>query len=70
MWTEDEAGPYQGPVLWMAGATSSYITEDSAPLMRKLFPRVQKIAIKGAGHWVHSDQPETFLDVLRAFLAR
>lgn len=62
--------PYQGPVLWMAGATSNYITDDSAPRMRQLFPRVQKIAIRGAGHWVHSDQPEVFLTVLRAFLER
>lgn len=65
-----EAEPYPGPVLWMAGATSNYITDESAPLMRQLFPRVQKIVIKGAGHWVHSDQPETFVEVLRAFLAR
>lgn len=64
------AEPYEGAVLWMAGATSTYITEDAAPQMRLLFPKVQKMAIKGAGHWVHSDQPEVFLSVLRAFLAR
>jgi pimeloyl-ACP methyl ester carboxylesterase len=63
-----EAAPYGGPVLWMAGETSNYITDDSATTMRELFPRVRKIVIKGAGHWVHSDQPAIFVDVLRAFL--
>ncbi|HWU31714.1 MAG TPA: alpha/beta fold hydrolase, partial [Marmoricola sp.] len=71
-WPPDlaEAAPYPGPVLWMAGATSNYISEESSPPMRRFFPRVQKITIKGAGHWVHSDQPGIFLDVLSAFLAR
>lgn len=60
---------FQGPVLWVAGADSTYITEDAVPVMRALFPRMRKVVIKGAGHWVHSEQPETFLEVLRAFLA-
>lgn len=64
-----DAEPYRGPVLWLAGANSDYITEDDAPVMRKLFPRVHKISIKGAGHWVHADQPEIFLNVVRGFLA-
>lgn len=62
------AAPYQGPTLWVAGGTSRYITEAAAPTMRTLFPRVQKVTIKRAGHWVHSDQPEAFLQVLRRFL--
>jgi pimeloyl-ACP methyl ester carboxylesterase len=65
-----EATPYQGPVLWVAGETSRYITDDAVPTMRRSFPRVKKVTIKGAGHWVHSDQPQIFLDVLRVFLAQ
>lgn len=64
------AKAYEGNVLWMAGETSNYISDDMVNQMRQLFPKVQKIAIKGAGHWVHSDQPEVFMSVLRAFLAR
>lgn len=71
-WPEElaDAVPYEGPVLWVAGATSNYITDAAASPMRQLFPKVRKIVVKGAGHWVHSDQPETFLSVLLAFLAR
>ena len=36
--------------------------------MRALFPRVQLVTIKDAGHWLHSDQPEVFLAVMRRFL--
>jgi pimeloyl-ACP methyl ester carboxylesterase len=27
------------------------------------------VLVKGAGHWVHSEQPAVFLEVLRRFLA-
>jgi pimeloyl-ACP methyl ester carboxylesterase len=36
--------------------------------MRALFPRAQLVTIKGAGHWVHSEQPQVFLAILRRFL--
>lgn len=67
-WTDPDAGPYPGPVLWLAGAQSTYVRPDHAPAMRALFPRVQLVTIKGAGHWLHSDQPEVFLAVVRRFL--
>ena len=60
--------PYPGPVLWVGGARSDYIRPEHAPAMRALFPRVQSVTVKGAGHWVHADQPEVFAAVLRRFL--
>jgi pimeloyl-ACP methyl ester carboxylesterase len=29
---------------------------------------VRKVTVKGSGHWVHSEQPEAFISVMRAFL--
>ena len=55
-------------MLWLAGARSDYIRPEYAPAMRALFPRVQLVTIKDAGHWLHSDQPEVFLAVMRRFL--
>jgi pimeloyl-ACP methyl ester carboxylesterase len=26
------------------------------------------VTVKGAGHWVHSEQPEVFVEVLRRFV--
>lgn len=60
---------YPGPVLWLAGETSSYVAPEHVPLMRALFPRAVLVTIKGAGHWVHSEQPKAFVASLKAFLA-
>lgn len=59
---------YPGPVLWVAGEHSDYVRESAADTMRELFPRVRRVTIKGAGHWVHSEQPERFVATLRHFL--
>ncbi|MGA8256015.1 MAG: alpha/beta fold hydrolase [Nocardioides sp.] len=64
----NEVGPFDHPVLWVAGEHSDYIRpEDDGP-MRELFPRTRLVTIKGAGHWVHSEQPEAFVSTLRVFL--
>lgn len=63
-----DAAPYPGAVLWVGGSESRYILPEHAPAMRSLFPRVQTVTIKGAGHWVHADQPAVFAAVLRRFL--
>lgn len=68
-WPAVTEPPYRGPVLWIAGARSDYITDADREPMRALFPSVRKVVIKNAGHWVHSEQPEAFLSTLRVFLA-
>ena len=60
---------FDGPVLWIAGATSTYVLPEDRPHMDALFPATRLVRIKNAGHWVHSEQPETFLATLRRFLA-
>ena len=70
-WPEQElAGtpPYRGPVLWVAGAGSDYVTPEYADAMARWFPGNRLVTVKKAGHWVHSEQPEVFLEVLRRFL--
>ena len=46
--------PYAGPVLWVAGAESRYITDEDSATMRAFFPRVRQLTVKGASHWVHT----------------
>jgi pimeloyl-ACP methyl ester carboxylesterase len=60
--------PYAGPVLWIAGGESRYITPDDVPAMRALFPRVRQLTVKGASHWVHSQAPEVVTEALRRVL--
>ena len=61
--------PYAGPVLWVAGERSGYVEDEYAEAMDRWFPRNRRVTIKGAGHWVHSEKPEIFVEVLRRFLA-
>jgi len=59
---------FDGPVLWIAGANSTYVLPEDRPHMDALFPATRLVRIKNAGHWVHSEQPEIFLETLRRFL--
>jgi pimeloyl-ACP methyl ester carboxylesterase len=61
---------FDGPVLWIAGANSTYVLDQDRPHMDALFPATRLVRIKNAGHWVHSEQPEVFLETLRRFLER
>jgi pimeloyl-ACP methyl ester carboxylesterase len=61
---------FDGPVLWIAGVNSTYVLDEDRPLMDALFPATRLVRIKNAGHWVHSEQPEVFLETLRRFLQR
>ena len=57
------------PVLWIKGANSDYINAESTVAMRKLFPSTRKIQIRNAGHWVHSEQTQPFLQTIDYYIA-
>ena len=61
-------GTYGGPSLFVTGAGSDYVLPEHRPIIRELFPRARFVAVKGAGHWIHADNPAGFLSVLEAFL--
>jgi pimeloyl-ACP methyl ester carboxylesterase len=70
-WPEErlaDTPAYDGPVLWVGGERSAYVQTDYAAAMDRWFPRNRRVTVKGAGHWVHSEQPEVFIEVLRRFL--
>ena len=59
---------FDHPVLWLAGEKSDYVRPEHEAPMRALFPRTRLATIKGAGHWIHSEQPAAFVSALRVFL--
>ena len=67
-WPDLGTLPYTGPVLWLAGSESRYVQPAYGPAMRALFPRVQLVTVKGAGHWLHTDNPAVFMAAMRQFL--
>ncbi len=67
-WPEVDAAPYERPVLWVGGGDSRYVTPEHLAAMDRLFPRNRRVTVKGAGHWVHSERPEVFREVLKRFI--
>lgn len=59
---------YGGPVLFLDGAQSSYILPDHLPVIRSYFPHARLEEIRGAGHWVHADQPAAVVMAVREFM--
>ena len=62
------AGRYEGPVLVLRGERSDYVLPEHRPLFRALFPAAKFATLRGAGHWLHADAPDAFLDTVRAFM--
>jgi esterase len=60
--------PFVKPTLFIRGGKSNYINPEDEALMRELFPQSEIQTIAGAGHWVHGEQPEEFLQRVMEFL--
>ena len=53
-------------------ATDGYISHGvgkDEPAIHRLFPKAEIRRIAGAGHWVHAEAPDAFLDLVTPFLA-
>lgn len=59
---------FPGPVLFLYGSRSDYVTGAGLPRIRALFPLARLRTIANAGHWVYADQPEEFLAAVSGFL--
>ncbi len=60
---------YEGPTLWVAGGDSNYVQDGDLPVMEQLFPDTVPVSVAGSGHWVHSEKPREFQQLLSDFLA-
>ena len=67
-WEDAALPPYAGPTLFATGTNSDYVLPEYRPAIRAMFPMARFVGVKGAGHWVHADNPAGFLSVLDAFL--
>ncbi|WP_295446041.1 alpha/beta fold hydrolase [uncultured Thiodictyon sp.] len=59
---------FPGPVLFLYGSRSDYVTGEGLPRIRALFPLARLRTIANAGHWVYADQPDEFLAAVSGFL--
>ena len=52
---------YAGPTAFISGAQSDYVQPSHHDAIRDVFPAAAFEAIPGAGHWVHAEAPELFI---------
>ena len=56
------------PVLFIKGELSEYIQPEHMDAILKIFPNADIQTIAGAGHWVHAEKREEFLETANRFL--
>lgn len=61
--------PFEGETLFIRGEKSRYIQDEDWQNTQALFPNSELQTIAKAGHWVHAEQPDAFLEAVREFLA-
>ncbi|KAI9363978.1 mitochondrial hydrolase [Zopfochytrium polystomum] len=61
--------PYRGPSLFLRGLKANYVTEKHFPDIGRLFPNSEIVGLD-AGHWVHSEKPQEFVQTVSEFLVR
>jgi pimeloyl-ACP methyl ester carboxylesterase len=59
---------YEGRALFISGDRSDYITRDHDRQIFALFPQAEFAVIEDAGHRVHFDQPDAFVERVIDFL--
>jgi len=58
------------PLLFIKGENSGYLRNEEFDNIRHFFPHADLAEIPGAGHWVHAEQPDLFLKVIRNFISK
>lgn len=61
---------FEGPVLFLKGAMSGYITNSDLDLIHAHFPGSRVVSIANAGHWLHAENPTDFYDNVASFLKK
>ena len=70
-WPDDWRGVrWDGPALFITGGASRFVTAKDWAAVQVFFPEARREVVKGAGHWLHAEQPEAFADLVRGFLPR
>ncbi len=56
--------------LFIRGGNSRYILDEDIAAIQELFPDSELVTIEDAGHWVHAEKPDEFIDTVLGFCLR
>lgn len=65
---EDVEASFDGPTLFLSGATSNYVRPEHRQKIKTLFPAARFAKIPKAGHWLHAEKPREFEAAVATFL--
>jgi len=66
-WFEDRLPIFNYQVLFIKGADSNYILPEDFDSIRRIYPEAAIVEIPNAGHWLHAEQPELFMEAVNKF---
>ncbi len=61
---------FTGPVLFIKGGQSDYITAEHSAIIQQLFPSSSAKIIQQAGHWLHAEKTAIFNKIIGDFLLK
>ncbi len=63
-WLDDRIPITSYPVIFIRGMKSKYILPEDEKLIKDIYPDSRIIDIPDAGHWLHAEQPEKFMNAV------
>ena len=63
-WFDDRRPILGYPVTFIRGLNSDYISDEDIPMIKRIYPEAKIIDIPNAGHWLHAEQPEKFIEAV------
>jgi pimeloyl-ACP methyl ester carboxylesterase len=63
-WLDDRIPITSYPVIFIRGLESNYITDEDIDLIKSIYPDANIFDIPGAGHWLHAEKPDEFMDAV------
>jgi len=63
-WLDDRIPITSYPVIFIRGMKSNYILPEDEILIKEIYPDAKIIDIPDAGHWLHAEQPEKFMQAV------
>ena len=63
-WFADRLPILNYPVTFIRGLNSDYISDQDFIAIKEIYPEAKLINIPDAGHWLHAEQPEKFIEAV------
>ena len=64
----EEGLSYSGATLFLKGEASTYIQPEDELKIKEHFPLAQVLGVEKAGHWLHAENPDQFLERVLEFV--